>query len=145
MLAFPPDYTFLIQLVSFFVLLYLLNSLLFQPFSAVLVEREERTVGDQDAAGDALASVEEMRARFDSAMAEARAAASAEYESVRKATKAEEGGILGEAQAKAAAELAGMRTEIAAARDEAAAALRTDARSLADDMVKAVLSNGGHA
>jgi len=143
MLAFPPDYTFLIQLVSFFALLYVLNSMLFKPFAAVLAEREDRTTGDRDKAEGALASVDEMRERYESAMVDARAAASAEYESVRKATKDEEAKILGAAKSEAAGKLADMRADIGKARDEAAASLRDEARTLADDMVQAVLTQGG--
>ena len=46
MLSIPPDHTFLIQLASFFVLMWVLNRLLFAPFSALLAEREQKTEGD---------------------------------------------------------------------------------------------------
>lgn len=144
-MAFPPDYTFLIQLVSFFALLYVLNNILFQPFAAVLAEREARTEGDQGKADEALASVEEMRVRVERASAEARAAASAEYETIRRGTKEQEAAILATAQADAAAKLAEMRAGIEQAREQASGELKAEARAMADEMVKAVLSQGGRA
>ena len=45
-MSLSPDYTFLIQLASFFVLLFFLGRYLFGPFQALLLERVARTTGD---------------------------------------------------------------------------------------------------
>jgi hypothetical protein len=50
MLTFPPDISFVVQIVSFLVLWFGLKRLLFDPALHVLEERERRTVGARDAA-----------------------------------------------------------------------------------------------
>jgi F0F1-type ATP synthase membrane subunit b/b' len=50
MIAFPPDITFVIQIISFFVLWFGLKRLLFDPVLQVVDERKARTVGVREEA-----------------------------------------------------------------------------------------------
>jgi len=45
MLTFPPDYTFLVQIVSFLILWQLLRRLAWAPMLRLLEERDERRIG----------------------------------------------------------------------------------------------------
>ncbi len=145
MLAFPPDFTFVVQLASFFLLLFLLNKFLFAPYAALLAEREARTTGDSGQADDMRAEAEELEARVQREMADARARAMASVEAVRKDTREQEAALFHDASTKAAARLAELRGGIEDARREASAQLEQDARALAGDMVGAVLGRGGRA
>jgi F-type H+-transporting ATPase subunit b len=143
MLAFPPDYTFLVQLGSFFVLLYLMNRLVFAPFAALLNERDERTAGDQEAARADREEADAMAARIEAQLAETRASAHAEVETLRRSTRAEEARIFASARDEAAARLSELRASLDAAKRDAMTSLRDDAQDLAARMVSVVLRAGG--
>lgn len=143
MLTLPPDFTFLIQLGTFAVLLVVLSRLLFAPFLELLAERSERTEGDIAKAAASRAEVDSLSARVDAELAKARAAANAEVDAVRSATREEAAKLFHAAQEDAAARLAELRAQVQTATVEARGALATDARTLADAMVAAVLGTGG--
>jgi F0F1-type ATP synthase membrane subunit b/b' len=145
MLTLPPDYTFFIQLGSFFILLVLLRSILFAPFLELLDERTARSIGDVEKAAGARAEVASMSARVDAELAKARAEANAEVDAVRKQTRDEAARLFDGAQQEASARLMELRKQVAAATEEARGALATDARAIADAMVAAVITNKGAA
>jgi F-type H+-transporting ATPase subunit b len=139
MLELPPDYTFLVQFVTFGVLVFVLSKLLFAPFLEVLAEREARTIGDIEQAAATRAEVEALSARVDSELAKARAAANAEVEAVRARTREEASQLFQSAQQAASTRLAELREQVSVATREARGALAGDARALADAMVSAVI------
>ncbi len=143
MLAFPPDHTFLIQLASFFVLLVLLNRLLFAPFLELLAERDDRTSGDEDAAAAEMREAEELAERVERELAQARAAAMAEVEVLRREAREEEAQLFNRAKGEVRARLGELRVGIAAAKAEAEQSLRAEAGTLAEQMVAAVLGGRG--
>lgn len=139
MLSFPPDATFVVQFVSFFVLLALLNRWLFTPFLALLDERRRRSEGALEAAETDRARAEQIRLQIESEVAAARAAATARAEEVRRAAREEERRIFATAEAQAAARLEELRREIVHERREAEQALRVDCKRLASLMVGMLL------
>jgi len=138
MLAFPPDITFVIQLVSFFVLLLVLNRLLFQPFADLLAERSSRTEGAKAEATRDQAEAQALAQRVETELDRARSKALAEADAIRRETRERETAIYTEAKSAGAARLAILREEIAKERDQALRALREDAKTLAAGMVEAV-------
>jgi F0F1-type ATP synthase membrane subunit b/b' len=139
MLVFPPDFTLVIQLLSFFALFFILNKLLFAPFAELLAERESRTGGAEEAAEESLAAAGRMKADIEAQVAEARVAALADAEKLRRTTRDEETAIFESAKSEATAELARLREGIGRERETAAQTLRSEAQALADRMVAAVL------
>jgi F-type H+-transporting ATPase subunit b len=143
MLAFPPDITFLIQLVSFFVLLAILNKLLFVPYGEVLAERAARTEGAVQQADEGRAQADELAQRISVGLLEARKLAAEEASAIREQTRREESEILDKAKADATGRLSELRVEIGNERDAAKAALHGDTRALAGEMVSAILDARG--
>lgn len=142
MLAFPPDITFYIQLVSFFVLLAILNRLLFVPYAAVLAERDARTEGaSRDAIVDH-AAADELAKRIDAEMSAARSLAAEEAEKIRQKTRAEEADIFKSAAADASSKLDELRAQIRSGTEAARGSLAQDARALAEEMAAAILGSG---
>jgi len=139
MLDFPPDITFVIQFVAFFVLFFALDRLLFKPYTDVLVRRDERTVGASLAAETDQADVRAMRARIADSIGAARAEAQLQAEAIRREARAEEVALYGRAKSDAAARLAQLRTALDDECTAARAALKGDARSLAEQMAQVVL------
>ena len=139
MLVFPPDFTLVIQLLSFFVLFLILNKLLFVPFAELLAERESRTEGVEAAAEKSLAAAGQLKADIEAQIAAARAEALADAEKLRRTTREEEKAIFESAKNEASAELAQLREGIGREREDAAQTLRNAAQGLADGMVVAVI------
>jgi len=142
MLTLPPDFTFLIQLGTFFVLFLVLSRLLFAPFLELLEEREARTSGDVASAAASRAEVQRLLAHLDSELSKARAAANAEVEATRARTREEVAVLYQKAHAEAAARLSELRQQVEAATRDARSTLRDDARTIADAMAAAVLGAG---
>lgn len=130
---------FIIQLVSFFVLAYLLNRLLFEPFGRLLEEREQRTAGDQDLAASGREEAQQMNERYEQELKASRAQAQVAAEEVRSQARSDEAAILEEAREEAASNLAALRKEVWQSRDEARSSLKAQSEEMADSMVKAVL------
>jgi len=142
MLVFPPDFTLVIQLVSFFVLLAILNRWLFAPFGLLLVERTAHTVGATEEAATATARADELRIELDADMAKARTSASEHADSIRREARAREAEIFEAAKQDAASRLADLRAGVEKERSDAQAALRDEATALSGQMVDAVLGAG---
>jgi F-type H+-transporting ATPase subunit b len=130
---------FIIQLVSFFVLAYLLNRLLFEPFGRLLEEREQRTAGDQDLAASSREEAQRMNERYEQELKASRAQAQVAAEEVRSQARVDEAAILEKAREEAASNLAVLRKEVWQSRDEARSSLKAQSEEMADEMVKAVL------
>ncbi len=145
MLTFPPDITFVIQLLSFFLLLFLLKGMLFDPFQELLVVREQRTEGDAQLAVNETAEAEALAKKVELELAKAREEAMGEVDTLRRATKEEEAALFAGAREASSRKLAEMRSEIAGARESASQALRAEASALAEDMAAAVLGQGAGA
>jgi F-type H+-transporting ATPase subunit b len=139
MLAFPPDVTFVIQLVSFFVLLFVLNRLLFVPFGELLAERSRCTDGAREQAARDQADAANLASAITKGLDEARVLAVAEAEAIRRETRERELEILNRAKADAASLLSKLREGIAQERDRAKTALQDESKTLAHAMVEAVL------
>jgi F-type H+-transporting ATPase subunit b len=142
MLELPPDYTFLVQFVTFGALVFVLSQMLFAPFLELLDERAARTIGDVESAAATRAEVEALSAKVDAELTKARAAANAEVEAVRARTREEASQLFQGAQQQASARLAELREEVANATRDARRSLASDARTLADAMVNAVIGGG---
>ena len=143
MLAFPPDITFFIQLVSFFVLLAILNKLLFVPYGEVLAQRTARTEGASHDAAEHRSEADLLAARIEEELKSARVAANEEAERIRQQTRREEGEILEKAKWDSTAQLTELRAAIDKERVNARQSLESEARTLADEMVGAILGTRG--
>jgi F-type H+-transporting ATPase subunit b len=139
MLAFPPDITFYIQLVSFFVLLAVLNRLLFMPYAALLEEREARTEGASQDAVVERSEADELAKKIDAELSAARSAAAEEAEKIRLRTRSEEAAIFEAAKADANAKLDELRKQISQGTEAARSSLAADSKALAEEMTAAIL------
>jgi F-type H+-transporting ATPase subunit b len=139
MLDFPPNWTFAIQFVGFFVLLAVLDRLLFRPFVDVLERRDASTQGTAKAAEIDRRAAADLKGQIDSSLNEAKLLAHAAAEQIRKRTEAEEHALFDEAKAACASHLEATRQALDAEVTAARASLKAEARTLADQMVEALL------
>ena len=139
MLTFPPDSSFLIQIVSFLVLWFGLKRLLFDPVLHVLDERESRTTGARRQAVEINAAAESSAAEYDRHVHDVRVALTAQAEAARQATRAEEQRVLAAARSEAGAQLARLRESLHAQAQAARPAVATEAREVAARIVEQVV------
>jgi F-type H+-transporting ATPase subunit b len=138
MLTFPPDITFVIQIVSFLVLWFGLKRLLFDPMVQLLEERDRRTTGARAEAQGLNAAAESSRAEYERRLLDVRHALLADAETARHATASEEQRVLSEARREAGVRLAQLRESLGRQAEGARPALAGEARHIAARMLERV-------
>lgn len=112
-MAIIPDWTLLLQMVNFIILIFIMNAVLYKPIRNMLIERQktvnrfERDIStlQQDAA--------ESEQLFKDQIGEAKARGFREREALKEAGHEEERRVVEEINAKAQADLQAVRNQIA--------------------------------
>jgi len=139
MLTFPPDSSFLVQIVLFVLLWIGLKRLLFDPVMHVLEARDARTSGLNREAAAMKASAEQSAGEYERRMHEVRHQISAEAEGQRAAAHTEERQLIAEARQEASSRLMQLRETLAGEAEAARAALGVEARDLSVRMLERVV------
>jgi len=139
MLTFPPDISFVVQIVSFLVLWFGLKRLLFDPVVQVIEEREARTTGTEREAAAMKAAVSVTSAEYEQRMLQVRQALAADAEAAHLAIQTEEREVLAQARQKSSAELSQLRDSLQRQADGVREALDTEAGTLAGEMLTRVM------
>ena len=113
MLSFPPDWTFVFQIILFLVLWTFLRRLLFEPNLAVLKSREDRNAGALKEASRVKAEAEEIGEQYKTRLTETRAGAMQQVDTVYREAEEQTRNLLELARADAARTVAGMRETLA--------------------------------
>lgn len=142
MIAFPPDISFVIQIVSFFILWLGLKRLLFDPVLAVIDERQARTTGVRDEAAQLRSNAVAAEADFDARMAQVREDVGRQTDAARQATDEEERQVLATARDQAAATLKEQRDQVRAQAEAARSELAGEAGQLSQLIVAKVVGGG---
>lgn len=133
------NYTLLIQLANFLVLVVALNFILFRPLRSVMQEREQ---GISTAFGEAKAAqdgVQGLTERYNALLNESRQKATAAYNTIYQQGLDAQRDLIAAERAKASELLDKARTEIAAASGAARADLKKEAERLAQDIAAKLL------
>jgi len=138
-MTFDSILTVLIQVVGFLALWFLLAKFLFNPFIAVLEEREKRTDGLKAAAAALTAEVEKLRAEYESAIAKANEEGAAVKETILQEARRTRERLLAESRTQAAARLTAVREEIKKEIDTGRALALQEAAMIARQMAEKVL------
>ncbi|PLX88863.1 MAG: hypothetical protein C0618_02940 [Desulfuromonas sp.] len=133
------DWTLLLQFLNFFVLLAVLNKLLYRPLLNILEQRRSTIDGSHQKAEDLQVEIEEKMARYQQQLSDAKAAASKERNALKQTALAEESTVLAEANKKAAGRLQEIKSQVAVEADAAGKTLRADAADLAGQIATKVL------
>ena len=133
------DYTLLIQIIGFFILLVVLNQFLYKPVQRILKEREEKIEGSIKKAAQTDKEIAEGIIAYEKKLKEAAVKGNEERARIRQEGIEKEKAALEAARAEAFRELTGIRNEIEASKKSAIAGLGTEAMSLARDIAGKVL------
>jgi F-type H+-transporting ATPase subunit b len=124
------DITILYQMVGFFVLLFILNRLLYKPVLKVLADREERIDGSLATADGLNKEVEDGLVDYDVKLKEAAVKGHEERAKLRAEGAARQKEIMEAAGASVSHDLTVMRNELGAAKKEAMTSLKDEVKSL---------------
>ena len=128
--------SFLVMAINFFVLLLVMNSILFKPLLKIFKEREATVKGDLNAAKDMNNRREENIAGLNRELAEARNKAKEVFESLRAEGLQRQKEVLMSAEAEATATLEKARSDIRAEVDKTRTALRAEIDKFSDEIVR---------
>ena len=138
MLTFPPDFSFVIQIVSFLLLWAALKRLAFDPMMHVIEEREQRTHGGMAEAEALRAAAQAAEQQYENALRDVRHAVLVDAESARQQSEAEQNRQIAAARHDADVEQAKLRADIATQVQRAQATLSNEARSIAALMAERI-------
>jgi F-type H+-transporting ATPase subunit b len=133
------DYTLLIQILGFFILLVVLNQFLYKPVQRILREREEKIEGSIKKAAQTDKEIADGIISYEKKLKEAAVKGNEERARIRQEGIEKEKATIEAARAEAFKELTGIRNEIAASKKSAIAGLGTEAKTLARDIAGKVL------
>lgn len=139
MLKFPPDYTFVVEIVIFVVLWLTLRRFWFEPALRVIRERTRRSEGAVAEARAIQSEAERLRAEHAAALDEARAEAQREMQAMVRGAEAEQKQLIAEARDDAQRTLTDVRARIADEVTAARAGLREQAPDIARDVARTIL------
>jgi len=133
------DYTVVVQIVFFLLLWFLLAKLLFNPFVALLEERERRTEGAREEARTLRSEVDRLREEYEKGIARARDEGGRVKEAIIQQAREEREQLLSRARGEAARLMAEVRGEVEAEMARQGALVEREARTIAREMAEKVL------
>lgn len=138
MLTFPPDFSFVIQIISFLLLWAALKRLAFDPMLRLLAERERRTHGGLAEAESTRAAAQAAEQQYDAALRDVRHAVLIDADAARQQAEIEHHRQIATARQAADSELAALRADIASQTRQAQTSLTAEARAIAALMAERV-------
>ncbi len=132
--------TTLIQMVNFFIALYVLNILLIRPVRGILQERREKMDGLSKEAGGFEHEAQNRIEAYQAELARARQEGVAMRDAARSEGAAKQQEIVGEAGRKAQAELAAAQSALRAEAEKTLAELQKQVKDLAGKLATRVMS-----
>lgn len=138
-MAIIPDWTLIVQIVNFIVLIMVLNAVLYKPIRNILIERQ-KTVNQFEKDIDTLQEgAAENDQTFQSTISEAKAKGLGEKEAMKEAGEEEEKRLINELQEKAQADLEEVRAQIAKDAGAAREKLKAQAEAFSVSIAEKIL------
>jgi len=133
------NWTFLVQMVNFLVLMFVLNKILYKPILRILDERDEKIVGGQEKIKQVEEKSQRMFTEYTDRIYEGRVAALEAKNSARKDAEVQANEIIVEARKKAEEMIAQVRLEMAQEVGKAKKDIETELGSMATSIAGRVL------
>ena len=109
MLSFPPDWTFVAQIVLFLIVWASLRRLLFEPNLSVLKKRKERTEGAIEESALIEAEVDQLNEQYEARLATTRAEARQKVDTIYKDAELQARSVVEAAHKEAGNSVVGLR------------------------------------
>ena len=134
-----PDWTTLVQIANFLILIWVLNLILYRPIRNVLLQRKDKISGLEQSIAAAAKDVQDKEEAYASGIKEARAKGVEQKEKLVEAAAEEERKIISEINEKAQAELAKVRVQVTRETDDARSALMQQVDGFAESIGQKIL------
>jgi len=134
-----PDWTLLIQIANFLILIWVLNLILFRPIRNVLVRRREKINGMEESIEVSRRDVQEKEDAFAAGIREARMKGLEKKEALMSEAAEEEKKILAKINEKAQADLAEVRKKLAGEKESAREELMRKIEDFAESIGQKIL------
>lgn len=136
------NWTIWLQFANFFVLMLVLNALLYRPIRSVMDRRRQTLEGSHRRAKDLENQIGEKMERYQGQLQEAKLKGAQEKAALRQEAVAEEARILAESRERAGDHVQTIKNKVAAEAVEAGKFLRSEAETLATHVASKVLGRG---
>lgn len=133
------DFSLVVQIALFLVLWSILRRVLFGPVGRLMAERERRTDGTHAEARSMMEEGRELQARYDAAIATARAEGEAVRSEIREEALKARNAVVSQGREAAARRIQEMREEVRRELEAARGVAAQDAETLARQMAEKVL------
>lgn len=133
------NFTLLVQLVNFLVLLIILNAILYKPILAIIAEREARIQGDRGKAEELGQKVQDQENRHQQELAKARQTAAQEKASLVAEAKKKEAEVLSKARNEAGSIVEDMKSSIQKEAAEVRSTLKAEMTPLAQSIAEKIM------
>jgi len=133
------DISILYQIVIFVVLWLILSKLLFRPYLDLLEERERKTSGVRQDAGELEHEGARLKAEYEDKITQARSAGTAAKDAIIQAARQERERLLQQARDEAAGALESARRDIESQLERARSLAAAEVAGVAEDMVSKIL------
>lgn len=133
------DYSFVIQIVNFLLLMAVLNFALYRPVRKLLADRKTQIDGARAKTIEVDREVQEKLAEYEARMREVKSRATDDRSALRKEAQAEEAAIIEKARIEASDSLNSIKNRVAKEAADARTFLKEQAQSLSSDICEKVL------
>ena len=133
------NFSFVIQLINFGILVLVLNTFLFKPIRKVLADRRQVIDGAREKAAAVYAEVQSKMAQYEARLQAAKAEAGGRRAEALKQAQTEETAVLEKARKQASDSLASIRDKVAKEAGEARELLKKQAEVLSGDICEKIL------
>lgn len=131
--------TLIVQIIAYFVLLYLLNRLLFKPVMGVIEKRREKTEGTLKGAANIEKEVEEGLEAYRERLKDETAKAQESRAAIKKAAVEKEKALLESARKEAQDEISRMKAELEKSKGSALESLKEESKKLSTTIAEKIL------
>jgi F-type H+-transporting ATPase subunit b len=138
-MAIIPDWTLLLQMANFVVLIFLLNLVCYKPIRAMLIERKKKIQGYEEGIQGLHDDVAESEQTFQASVGEAKAKGFHEKEAMAQAAQEEERRLIDEINQKALADLQAVRAQISKEAEDARSSLKAEAEVFSAAIAEKIL------
>lgn len=138
-MAIIPDWTLLVQIANFILLIFLLNIVLYKPIRGILIERKNKIQGFEEAIETSQQDAAESEQTFQAKISEARMKGVQDKEALKEAGQEEESRLVGEINEKALADLKAARAQIDKDAEGARNVLKADVQAFSASIAEKIL------
>jgi len=138
-MAIIPDWTLLLQMANFIVLIIILNAVCYKPIRNMLIERKKKIQGYEEDVNALQQKGAESDQTFQTKIGEGKTRGFQEKEALKQTGQEEEKRIISEINEKAQADLEAVRAQIAKEAEDARRSLQAEAEAFSAAIAEKIL------